>query len=128
MRHRQLNQQESTMIFQKYALFFAIIISCGLSHAQTTSIEKNNIYKSCFSACMVNQRNASGNEGIKETPFIFDSFCSCQCSRYAMRVSKDTLDKLTKLATQGKPVDQVPELKSITEKSTKICSSAITAE
>ena len=110
-----------------------LLLVFASAHATETSPKaKVEMHKSCMATCVPNQRAMPENKFLEDVPFVLNTYCSCACTRLAMRVSLEKLSKIGALALKGKGAEKIlredPELQEIMEKSGSKCLTALMDE
>ena len=78
----------------------ALLLAATSAYAQTSSKYKVSLYKSCQEACVEKQIKAAANKPFLDVPFVFEHYCGCYCSRFAMRLSVEDAEVLARLALE----------------------------
>lgn len=112
------------MIVKIYILF---ILSAGFVFAQTktTSAEKVSIYSGCLPKCVQMQAANPENDIFKDLPFVVETYCSCHCSRVALRISKKSLLQAGRAAVMGEETTSIPEVVRISKRNQEVCLSVL---
>lgn len=113
-------------VFSMKLLIALLLLPLSLPAAAGMSIkEKNYFYEVCQPKCVAGQKRMPANVGLLPTPFVLESFCSCACTRMAMRTTTATVLKGGHVALEGKTIEAVPELASLQKNAVLACTEAL---
>ena len=93
----------STAVF----LFF-----CIFAHAENLSAKgQSDFYSTCFPSCKESQLKNPDNLYLLDKPFIFEAYCSCYCTKMALRISVKQANDLIRSKIDGKsPPKEISDL------------------
>lgn len=99
----------------------ALLLAATSAYAQTSSKYKVSLYKSCQEACVEKQIKAAANKPFLDVPFVFEHYCGCYCSRFAMRLSVEDAEVLARMALEGKSVESNKRIREQMDAHSKVC-------
>lgn len=106
-----------------------LMLFCVSAYATDTSAStKSAMYKSCLATCVPNQRKLPENKAMLDVPFVLDTYCSCTCTRYVMRLSAEDAGVLGKVMLEGKGLETQPKVVENMQKNAAICIKALVDE
>lgn len=106
--------------------FILLLTVCASVQAETTSSkDKAAIYGNCLPTCVAKQKSNPSSKGFLDVPFVMESFCSCHCTRMAMRISMNQVELIGRLALEGKEANEIPWLKKISDRNMTLCGGAL---
>lgn len=106
------------------------LISAFLStavNAQTrlSSKEKISSYESCMPSCITTQKTMAINKQFLDISFVIESFCSCSCARFVLRLPADVLEKVGRAKLEGRDASSIPEVRRVADRNLTVCANAL---
>ena len=99
------------MLFSKFLItamaVATVFLSASASAQAMSDADKRDLYASCQSGCVSNQKRSPLNAAFLPTPFVLEAVCSCHCSRLSMRMSSGDTKKLALASSSGKPIESI---------------------
>lgn len=81
------------------------------------------VYGGCTPSCLTNQRQDPKNAILQDFPFMLEAYCSCYCSKIAMRVSRGLIDRVERERAEGRDPLKLEEMAKLIDESGARCQS-----
>ena len=106
-------------------LLWVIFLPAAYASQIESPAAKREFYKGCYPSCIDTQRNYKENKFLLPVPFVLESYCSCACTRAAMRADKAMLERIGAAALQGRDLEEDKSIVQFMESHSAPCIDAL---
>lgn len=82
---------------------------------------KGDVFKSCRTSCIQYPQALPNHIKYSEMPFVFESYCSCYCTRQALTLSFDDIILAGRLQAEGKSLESDKRIREMMQLNATAC-------
>ena len=73
-------------------LWLAVCLGdAGARAGELTASQQTKAYEQCFSPCHAGMDKSAFGQAFRDKPFVYQAYCSCFCTRIALRLTTEQL-------------------------------------
>lgn len=103
-------------------LFFLLGLPLAVANAgELTPAQQGRAYEQCMSPCVKEMENTAFGQAIRDKPFVYQAYCSCYCTRTALRLTTEQLAQMGSDAVNKGDMFFTPENKAFARRTAQQC-------